>query len=141
MIELGRHHIAKISSIASVALDFATSAYCFILLSNLLKKLAPVLSTGIIGLTTILSICLAFNHWQIEPTLIKGNWFKIWYQSIDLCDDDRPINVDHDRSGKLHFFLGAFLLHRVHAQRQTQASVLRILGSIYLFHNGYCTFP
>ena len=72
-----RHHIAKISSLQVWLLILLLAPIASFLLSNLLKKLAPVLSTGIIGLTTILSICLAFNHWQIEPTLIKGNWFKI----------------------------------------------------------------
>ena len=47
------------------------------LLACLFKKFAPIISTGVIGFTTILSVYLAINHWQIEPTLIKGNWFKI----------------------------------------------------------------
>ena len=47
------------------------------LLSSLLKKIVPELSTGIIGVTTLLSIYLAASNWQIEPAIIKGNWFKI----------------------------------------------------------------
>ncbi len=47
------------------------------LCSCLLKKSAPIISSGVIGLTTVLSIYLAINNWQIEPTIIKGNWFRI----------------------------------------------------------------
>ena len=77
MIELGDIISPKSHPLQVWLLILLLAPIASFLLSNLLKKLAPVLSTGIIGLTTILSICLAFNHWQIEPTLIKGNWFKI----------------------------------------------------------------
>lgn len=77
MIELGDIISPKSHPLQTWLLVLLLAPILSFLLANLIRKFAPLISTGILGLTTLLYLYLAITHWQIEPTLIKGNWFRI----------------------------------------------------------------